>query len=67
VSASGNATVNRYISFGANGRSLILNGGFQAGTLTFCERMSASNSAWLLIINAVGRPRLEKTQIANCL
>jgi type IV fimbrial biogenesis protein FimT len=67
VSASGNATVNRYISFGANGRSLILNGGFQAGTLTFCERMSASNSAWLLIVNAVGRPRLEKTQIANCL
>jgi type IV fimbrial biogenesis protein FimT len=67
VSATGNATVNRYISFGANGRSLVLNGGFQAGTLTFCERMSASNPAWLLIINAVGRPRLEKTQIANCL
>ncbi len=67
VSATGNATVNRYISFGANGRSLVLNGGFQAGTLTFCERLSTSNSAWLLIINAVGRPRLEKTQIPNCL
>jgi type IV fimbrial biogenesis protein FimT len=67
VSATGNATVNRYISFGANGRSLVLNGGFQAGTLTFCERLSASNPGWLLIINAVGRPRLEKTQIANCL
>jgi len=67
VSATGNAPVNRYISFGANGRSLVLNGGFQAGTLTFCERLSASNPAWLLIINAVGRPRLEKTQIANCL
>lgn len=67
VSATGNATVNRYISFGANGRSLVLNGGFQAGTLTFCERLSTSNSAWLLIINAIGRPRLEKTQISNCL
>jgi len=67
VSATGNATVNRYISFGANGRSLVLNGGFQAGTLTLCERMAASNSAWLLIINAVGRTRLEKTQIDNCL
>ena len=67
VSATGNAPVNRYISFGANGRSLVLNGGFQAGTLTFCERLSTSNSAWLLIINAVGRPRLEKTQISNCL
>ena len=67
VSATGNANVNRYISFGANGRSLVLNGAFQAGTLTFCERLSTSNSAWLLIINAVGRPRLEKTQISNCL
>lgn len=66
VLASGNATVNRYISFGANGRSLALNGGFQAGTLTFCERQKSSNEGWLLIINAIGRPRLEKTQTANC-
>lgn len=67
VSASGNATVNRYISFGANGRSLALNGGFQAGTLTFCERLKSSNEGWLLIINAIGRPRLEKTQMTNCI
>jgi type IV fimbrial biogenesis protein FimT len=67
VSATGNATVNRYISFGANGRSLALNGGFQAGTLTFCERLKNSNEGWLLIINAIGRPRLEKTQMTNCI
>ena len=67
VSATGNATVNRYISFGANGRSLALNGGFQAGTLTFCERLKSSNEGWLLIINAIGRPRLEKTQMAHCI
>jgi type IV fimbrial biogenesis protein FimT len=67
VSATGNSTVNRFISFGANGRSLVLNGGFQAGTLTFCERLATSSSGWLLVINAVGRPRLEKAQVANCL
>lgn len=67
VSATGNSTVNRFISFGANGRSLVLNGGFQAGTITFCERLAVSSSGWLLIINAIGRPRLEKAQVANCL
>lgn len=66
VSATGNSTVNRYISFGANGRSLILNGGFQAGTLTFCEHLMPASAGWLLVINAVGRPRLEKTQVAQC-
>jgi hypothetical protein len=29
VSATGNATLSRYVSFGANGRSLLLNGAFQ--------------------------------------
>lgn len=67
ISATGNSTVNRYISFGANGRSLILNGGFQAGTLTFCEHLAQASPGWLLVINAVGRPRLEKTQVPQCL
>ena len=67
VSATGNSTVNRFISFGANGRSLILNGGFQAGTLTFCERLATASSGWLLVINAIGRSRLEKAEVANCL
>jgi type IV fimbrial biogenesis protein FimT len=67
ISATGNSTVNRYISFGANGRSLILNGGFQAGTLTVCEHLASSSAGWLLVINAVGRPRLEKTEVAQCL
>ena len=67
VSATGNSTVNRFISFGANGRSLILNGGFQAGTLTFCERDALASLGWLLVINAIGRPRLEKAEVANCL
>ncbi len=66
LAATGNATVNRYISFGASGRSLALNGAFQAGTLTVCVHQSLSSTGWLLVVNAVGRPRLDKAQIANC-
>ena len=66
VSATGNTTLCRYVSFGANGRSLLLNGAFQAGTITFCERGAAAKAGWLLVVNAVGRARLDKGQIANC-
>jgi type IV fimbrial biogenesis protein FimT len=67
ISATGNVTVNRYISFGANGRPLLLNGGFQAGTLTVCEHLALTSAGWQLVINAVGRPRLVTTEVAQCL
>ena len=67
VSATGNEKVNRYISFGASGRSLMLSSAFQAGTLTFCEHQTTHRTGWILILNAVGHPRLEKTIIAQCL
>ncbi len=66
VSSTGNATVSRYVSFGASGRSLSLNGAFQAGTITFCERGANAKEGWLLVVNAVGRARLDKGQIAAC-
>jgi type IV fimbrial biogenesis protein FimT len=66
LSASGNATVNHFVSFGASGRSLALNGAFQAGTLTVCKRQSQNTSGWHVVVNAVGRPRLEKVLIADC-
>ena len=66
VSATGNATVARYVSFGPSGRSLTLNGAFQAGTITLCARGSSGEEAWLLVVNAVGRSRLDKGQIAVC-
>ena len=66
VSATGNTTLSRYVSFGANGRSLLLNGGFQAGTVTFCERGATAKAGWMLVVNAVGRARLDKGQITNC-
>ena len=66
VSASGNATVNHFVSFGASGRSLALNGAFQAGTLTVCERQTQNSTGWRVVVNAVGRPRLEKLLIDDC-
>jgi type IV fimbrial biogenesis protein FimT len=66
VSVSGNATVRRFVSFGASGRSLALNGAFQAGTLTVCQRQTQEASGWRVVVNAVGRPRLEKTTISDC-
>ena len=66
VSATGNATVNRFVSFGASGRSLALNGAFQAGTLTVCQRQSQNSTGWRIVVNAVGRPRLEKLSISDC-
>ena len=66
VSATGNNTVSRFVSFGASGRSLSLNGAFQAGTITICERDAKAKEGWLLVVNAVGRARLDKGQIAIC-
>lgn len=63
----GNATVDRYVSYGADGRSQSTTGAFQAGTLTLCGTGQAH--VWRMVINAVGKPRLEKadrTDRANC-
>ena len=53
----GNATVNRYVSFGVEGRSQTTTGAFQAGTLTLCR--PGQSGIWRVVINAVGKPRLE--------
>jgi type IV fimbrial biogenesis protein FimT len=67
LTLKGNATVNRYISYGPQGRSQSVTDAFQAGTLTLCGAGQAH--VWRVVINAVGKPRLEKadrTDQANC-
>ena len=67
LTLKGNATVNRYISYGPQGRSQSTTGALQAGTLTLCG--SGQAHVWRVVINAVGKPRLEKadrTDPANC-
>lgn len=60
LTLQGNATVERYISYGALGRSQSTTGAFQAGTLTLCGAGQAH--VWRVVINAVGKPRLEKAE-----
>jgi type IV fimbrial biogenesis protein FimT len=67
MTLQGNATVDRYISYGPQGRSQSVTGAFQAGTLTLCG--TGQTQVWRVVINAVGKPRLEKadrTDNANC-
>lgn len=56
-SLQGNTPVRRYVSYGPAGRSITITGAFQAGTLTLCQPGQAL--AWQVVINAVGKPRLE--------
>jgi type IV fimbrial biogenesis protein FimT len=60
LTLQGNATVDRYISYGPQGRSQSTTGAFQAGTLTLCG--TGQEQVWRVVINAVGKPRLEKAK-----
>jgi type IV fimbrial biogenesis protein FimT len=67
LTLQGNNTVDRYISYGPQGRSQSTTGAFQAGTVTLCGAGQAH--VWRVVINAVGKPRLEKAErqnSANC-
>lgn len=61
---TGNSTVNHWIGYGPDGRSESLSGAFQAGTVSLCAR--GLDMGWRVVINALGRPRLEKTEAAAC-
>ena len=57
-------TVKGYFSYGSEGRSTSLNGAFMAGTWRFCAPVLGEG--WLVVSNAMGRPRLEKNATAAC-
>lgn len=61
VSLVGNSTVRRALAYAEEGRSVTASGGFLAGTLTLCR--AGQSQGWDVVVNAVGRPRLEK---ASC-
>ena len=64
LTLEGNSLVSRYVSYGLEGRSQTISGAFQAGTLTLCQ--VDATQAWQLVINALGRPRLEKVASDVC-
>lgn len=62
----GNQQVARYISFTPLGLTKSTKGAFQAGTLTLCHRSAEPGPARQVVINSVGRPRVQKAQVATC-
>lgn len=62
----GNLNVARYISFTPVGATVTVGGGFQAGTLTVCNRSAEPGEARQIILNAVGRPRIQKSSVGAC-
>ena len=63
---TGNVSVARYVSFTPTGGTRLIGGGFQAGTLTVCRYSAEAGEARQIILNAVGRPRVQRTAIASC-
>lgn len=61
---SSNATAKGYVSYGAEGRSLTASGAFMAGTLSLCRLQLAQG--WQVVINALGKPRLQKYTPQGC-
>lgn len=58
LTLTGNSTVRRALAYAEDGRSEGAGGGFLAGTLTLCRE--GQGEGWDVVVNAVGRPRLEQ-------
>ena len=63
---SGNMNVARYISFTPAGRTRLVSGAFQAGTLTLCKDQGTGSGARQIVINDVGRARVLKLSASAC-
>ena len=61
---TGNLPVSKYVSYVASGGTKLIGGGFQAGTVTVCSGSSAE--ARQIIVNATGRPRIQKVSSIAC-
>ncbi len=57
LSLTGNVSVASYVSYVANGQSQLINGAFQAGTLSLCDDRTG-NVGRDLVLNNTGRVRL---------
>lgn len=64
---TGNLNLGRYVSFDANGTTRLVGGGFQAGTVTLCRQSLSPGEARQIILNALGRPRVQKAPVDDCL
>lgn len=63
---TGNLNVARYLSFAPSGATRLVGGGFQAGTLTLCRESAEAGEGRQIILNAVGRPRIQRVIVQSC-
>jgi type IV fimbrial biogenesis protein FimT len=63
---TGNQNVGRYVSFDPTGTTRLVGGGFQAGTVTLCRQSLGRGEARQIILNALGRPRVHKAAVDEC-
>jgi type IV fimbrial biogenesis protein FimT len=66
VRLTGNLNVAHYVSFTPTGATKLAGGGFQAGTLTVCRQSLFGGEARQIVLNAVGRPRVQKAVVDSC-
>lgn len=62
----GNSPVARYVAYHPLGQTKMVNGAFQAGTLTLCPGSAGGGVAYKIVINSHGRPRLERGPSGSC-
>lgn len=63
---TGNSSVGKYVSFVATGTARMTGGGFQAGTVTVCNQSAEGGEARQIVLNAVGRARVQKVMVGSC-
>jgi type IV fimbrial biogenesis protein FimT len=63
----GNMNVAKYVSYAPTGESKLVGGSFQAGTITLCNRSARREEARQIVISSAGRPRVQKSEVADCL
>ena len=66
VRLTGNTMIKDYVSYTSFGRAETLSGAFQAGTFTVCSKAPNSADAFTVVINNMGRPRVQKTTVERC-
>jgi type IV fimbrial biogenesis protein FimT len=62
-----NSPLARYVSYHPLGGTEMASGAFQAGTFTLCRISAGPGEGRHIIINAGGRPRVEKVQLDSCM
>jgi type IV fimbrial biogenesis protein FimT len=66
IRLSGNGPVSSYVSYGPHGKTTMISGAFQAGTITACIPSKGKTEARQVVINSSGRPRQARTTVDQC-